>query len=106
MLTGVQGPGTVDVIGDMIIVFDPSLNVVWTWDTFDHLDVRRAAVLSLHAGSCAPHYLALDANDWTHGNSLQQTPDGNLLYSSRHQDWLIKVNYNNGEGDGQVIWRL
>jgi hypothetical protein len=47
-----------------------------------------------------------EANDWTHGNSIQQTPDGNLLYSSRHQDWLIKVSYGNGEGDGHVIWRL
>ena len=109
MLTNVQGPRTVDVLGDMIVVFDRNLNVAWTWDTFDHLDVARAAVLGetcVNAGACSPYYLAQDANDWTHGNSLQQTPDGNLLYSSRHQDWLIKVNYNNGEGGGQVIWRL
>ena len=37
--------------------------------------------------------LASIANDWLHGNSLQLTPDGNILYSARHQDWLIKIDY-------------
>ena len=110
ILTDVQGPGPVDIIGDMIIVFDSELNVVWTWDTFDHLDVKRPAVLgevcTSAGGGCPPYNLAANANDWTHGNSIQQTPDGHLLYSSRHQDWLIKINYNQGLGDGGVIWRL
>ena len=109
ILTDVQGPGDVDVIGDMIIVLDANLQVVWTWDSFDHLDTSRMAVLGetcSNSGACAPHFLAADANDWTHGNSVQQTPDGNLLYSSRHQDWLIKIDYENGEGSGDTIWRL
>jgi hypothetical protein len=109
ILTDVQGPGPVDVIGDMIVVFDRELNVIWTWDAFDYLDVTRAAVLGETCGAvsaCAPFYLAKTANDWTHGNAIQQTPDGELLYSSRHQDWLIKISYNRGIGDGHVIWRL
>ena len=108
ILTDVQGPGPVDVIGDMIIVFDSQLNVVWTWDTFDWLDVTRKAVLgeTCVSTSCAPHVLASTAYDWTHGNSISRTPDGNLLYSSRHQDWLIKISYDNGAGDGHVIWRF
>jgi len=109
ILTDVQGPGPVDVIGDMIVVLDRDLNVIWTWDAFDHLDVKRAAVLGekcVGISACAPFYLAKTANDWTHGNSLQQTPDGELLYSSRHQDWLIKISYSQGKGDGHVIWRL
>src|SRR5207245_7378417 len=24
----------------------------------------------------------------------------------RHQDWVIKIDYRNGAGDGHVIWRL
>ncbi len=109
MLTNVQGPGTVDVIGDMIIVLDQDLNVVWTWDTFDHLDVTRKAVLGetcAGSGACAPWILAPDANDWTHGNAVQLTSDGSLLYSSRHQDWLIKIAYQNGTGDGHIIWKM
>jgi arylsulfate sulfotransferase len=47
------------------------------------------------------------ANDWLHSNSVQYTPyDGNLILSMRNQDWVIKVSYTNGSGDGHVIWRL
>ena len=46
------------------------------------------------------------ANDWLHGNSVQYTPDGNLLYSSRHQDWMIKIEYDGGGGSGRVLWKL
>jgi arylsulfate sulfotransferase len=109
ILTDVQGPGPVDVIGDMIIVFDSDLRVVWTWDTFDHLDPTRAAILGetcVNAGTCAPHYLSTNANDWTHGNAVQPTPDGDLIYSSRHQDWVLKVRYRNGRGNGAVMWTL
>lgn len=108
ILTGVQGPGPVDVLGDMVLVLDQNLNIVWTWDSFDNLDVTRMAVLgeTCPTAGCPPFYLASTANDWTHGNSLQETADGNILYSSRNQDWLIKIAYNGGSGDGHVIWRL
>jgi hypothetical protein len=46
------------------------------------------------------------SNDWTHANSLAPTPDGNLIISVRHQDMVIKINYENGSGDGHIIWRL
>ena len=108
ILTDVQGPDPVDVIGDMIIILDPNFQVVWTWDSFDHLDVTRKAVLGetcRNGGACA-HFLAADANDWTHANAIQQTPDGNLLVSLRHQDWVVKLAYENGNGDGHVLWRL
>ncbi len=111
IVTNTQGPGDVNVLGDMIVVFDSNLNVVWTWDTFDWLDVHRAAILSEvcaqgGGGGCPPFYLTANANDWTHGNAVQLTPDGALLYSARHQDWLIKIDYANGEGDGHIIWKL
>ena len=109
VLSDVQGPGPIDIIGDMIIVFDQNLNVVWTWDTFDNLDVTRKAVMGetcATEGGCPPFALASNANDWTHGNAVTATPDGNLLYSSRNQDWLIKIAYGQGSGDGHIIWRL
>jgi len=60
----------------------------------------------LGSGACAPYYLAADANDWTHGNAVALMADGNLLFSSRHQDWIIKIEYQNGAGSGAIIWRL
>lgn len=110
LLTDVQGPGEVDVLGDMILVLDANLQLEWVWDAFDHLDVRRMALADEKCvpggGGCPAFYLAPEANDWLHGNALHLTPDGNILYSARHQDWLIKIRYDNGQGDGAVIWRL
>ena len=110
ILTDVQDPGPVDVIGDTILVLDRNLQVLWVWDSFDHLDVRRKAVMgetcTPGGGGCPPFYLAPVANDWVHGNSLELTADGNILYSARHQDWVIKIDYRNGQGTGNVLWRL
>ncbi|HXP83742.1 MAG TPA: aryl-sulfate sulfotransferase [Bryobacteraceae bacterium] len=111
ILTDVQGPGTVDVIGDTILVLNSDLQVTWAWDAFDHLDPHRMATLgescTYPAGvACAPFYLSTFANDWLHGNALQLTPDGNILYSARHQDWLVKIDYANGNGAGDILWRM
>ncbi len=110
MLTNVQGPGTVNVIGDMILVLDRDLQVKWIWDAFDHLDIYRTATLKevcpTLGGGCPPLYLAQKANDWLHGNAVQFLADGNLLYSSRHQDWVYKIDYANGAGSGAVIWKM
>jgi hypothetical protein len=56
--------------------------------------------------ACGHLKLATTANDWTHANSLFLTSDNNLLISLRDQDYILKVDYNNGAGDGHVIWAL
>ena len=110
IMTGVQGPGQVDVIGDVILVLDQNLQVTWAWDSFQHLDPTRMATLgevcTQQASGCPPFFQATQANDWLHGNSVELTPDGNILYSARHQDWVIKIAYACGRGNGKVIWRL
>jgi hypothetical protein len=98
-----------DIVGDMILVLNSDLQVLWAWDSFDHLDISRKAVLNETCnnapGSCVL-FNAAKANDWTHGNSVSLTYDGNLIYSARHQDLVYKIAYANGAGDGHVIWKL
>lgn len=108
LLTGVQSVGAVDVLGDVVIVLDRNLEVVWSWDTFDHLDPHRAATLGEQCAPnvCPPLVLSQFANDWTHGNAIEATADGNLLVSLRNQDWIVKINYDSGEGDGSILWTL
>lgn len=110
LLTDVQGPGEIDVIGDMILVLNRNLEIEWVWDAFDHMDVTRKALLDEKCvpggGGCPVFRLAPVANDWLHGNSLDMTADGNIIYSARHQDWVVKIDYANGEGTGDVLWRL
>jgi hypothetical protein len=107
-----QGAGPVDVVGDMAIILDSNLQVKWYWNEFDHLDIKRPAILNEKcasgSGGCPtlrnPGYTV--ANDWTHTNSLALTPDGNLMVSLRHQDWVIKFDYHNGAGTGAILWKL
>lgn len=83
--------GTV-VMGNALIEWDPQRGVVWTWSTFDHLDLTHA-----------PSGLS----DWTHGNAVIYSPDdGDLIFSMRNQNWVIKINYKDGTGDGSIAWRL
>ncbi|MGA8531877.1 MAG: aryl-sulfate sulfotransferase, partial [Acidobacteriaceae bacterium] len=32
--------------------------------------------------------------------------DGNLLVSIRHQNWIVKVDYEDGAGSGNILWHL
>ena len=85
-------PGTINVVGDGIVDLDQNLNPVWGWNGFDWLDINR-------------HLEGLP--DWTHSNALLYSPnDGNLLLSIRHQSWVIKIDYNNGTGAGDILWKL
>jgi hypothetical protein len=110
LLTGVQGPGAVDVLSDTILVLNRNLEVVWTWQALDHLDPKRLATTgdscTAGGGGCPPFFLANQAHDWLHGNAVRPTPDGNLIYSTRSQDWVIKIDYRNGAGTGNILWRL
>jgi len=98
-------------VGTMIVVLDEDFHVTWVWDAFDHLDVNRGPVLGevLQPGGPEPTGAVpnLPAVDWLHSNAVSWSPeDGNLILSVRHQDWVLKIDYRNGEGDGHVIWRL
>lgn len=111
LLYDVQGTGWVDILGDYVLVLDEQMNLVWVWDSFDHLDVERRAVLDekcLRTDDwCVPLYLADEANDWLHTNTVAYSPaDHNLILSLRNQDWVVKIDYQDGLGSGDVIWRL
>lgn len=101
---------TCDVIGTQVLVLNPNLQIVWAWDAFDFLDISRQANLNeicqQTSPGCPAFFLASTANDWLHTNSLQLTADHNLLVSLRDQDWVIKINYANGRGDGGVLWHM
>lgn len=85
-------PGTTNVAGDQIIDLDPNWNPVWVWNSFDHLDINRHP---------------MNFPDWTHSNAIiYSKDDGNIILSIRHQNWIIKINYNNGQGDGSILWHL
>ena len=71
---------------------DANHQPVWVWREFDHLDINRQP---------------MSFPDWTHTNAVLYSPaDGNLIISVRHQHWVIKIDYNNGQGSGDIVWKL
>jgi len=128
---GTQGDTSglpIDIMGDMIIVLDNNWQVAWYFDTFQHdngapqLDINRPAVLGESCvsgqGGCPPVFLlgtgiAPRCNDWLHANAIYYWPapqngtsKGDLIWSSRHQDWVMRVNYQDGTGNGNILWRM
>ncbi|HUH61857.1 MAG TPA: aryl-sulfate sulfotransferase [Terracidiphilus sp.] len=80
------------VLGDVIVDLDENWQPVWVWNEFNHLDPNRHPYLF---------------PDWTHTNAvLYSADDHNILVSIRHQNWVVKVNYNDGQGNGDILWRL
>lgn len=111
----------IDVVGTMVLDLDPNFAVTWYWNSFEHdgggtqLDITRAAVLGEQCSydvigntdnGCPPVLLTSPANDWLHSNSLQYEPDGSILLSMRNQDWVLDIDYGNGAGTGNILWRL
>jgi len=129
---GTQGDTSglpIDIVGDMIIVMDQNMQVVWYFDAFEHdggapqLDINRPAVLGETCtvggqSGCRTEFLlgkgiAPKANDWIHSNSLYYwaapqngTSKGDFIWSSRHQDWVMRISYQDGTGDGNILWRM
>jgi hypothetical protein len=91
--TGLTGySGSENVLGNAIVDLDTNLKPVWIWNEFDHLDLNRHP---------------MQFPDWTHTNAVLYSPtDGNLVVSIRHQNWIIKINYDNGQGNGDILWKL
>jgi hypothetical protein len=94
--------GTDNVTMSALVDLDRNHKPVWVWDSLDHL--------------CPPTPTSpcLDINrrlmgwpDWMHSNALAYSPDdGNLLLSTRHQFCVIKIDYQDGQGSGDILWRL
>jgi arylsulfate sulfotransferase len=85
-------PTPVDVEGDVLIDLDENHNPVWVWSEFDHLDLNR-------------HPMSFP--DWTHSNAVVYSADDkNLIVSIRHQHWAMKIDHKDGQGSGNILWKL
>ena len=132
---GTQGDNSgkpVDIIGDMIVVLDTNWQVQWYWDSFNpggggngypNLPVETTTAVTgdscgVDTFGCPPVFLlgssiAPLAHDWLHANSLYYWPapqngstSGDIIWSSRHQDWIFRIDYKDGAGTGNILWRM
>ncbi|HLY16753.1 MAG TPA: aryl-sulfate sulfotransferase [Bryobacteraceae bacterium] len=131
---GTQGDTSgypVDIRGIMIVVLDSNWQAVWYWDSFDPdgggngyplLPVSRVAALNeecaVNEQGCEGIQLlgtgvAPLARDWLHSNSIYYWgtdttggTSGAFVWSSRDQDWVMKVDYGNGTGTKNLLWTM
>ena len=90
-----------EIVGDMIVEFSPDGEVVWSWDSFDHLDPYRTGYDALDAYWHVRGFPG--AADWTHGNGVTYDPrDDSVLVSLRLQDCVLKIDRKSGD----IIWIL
>ena len=90
-----------EIVGDMVVEFTPDGDVVWSWDSFDHLDPYRIGYDALDAYWHVRGFP--NAGDWTHGNGVTYDPrDDSVLISFRLQDCILKVD----RASGEIVWIL
>ena len=84
------------VMGDTIVEFDRSGRILWSWNSFEHLDPYRIGYNVLdsywHTRGFADHA------DWTHGNGVTYDPrDDSVIMSLRLQDAVLKADRKTGD---------
>jgi hypothetical protein len=88
------GSPNATVAGVVFQELNPSGEVVFQWESWDHFDIL----------DCDTHFVDLTAKviDYVHANALTIDTDGHLLLSCRHMSEITKINRTTGE----IIWRL
>ena len=88
-LHGTEIGGT--MYGDYIVEMTTNGQVILEWPSWEHLDP------ALH-----PITLQDRRAEWTHGNCVAETADGNLVVSFRNISTVVMIE----RSSGQVVWRL
>ena len=84
------------LVGDTVVEFTPQGEIVWAWNTFEHLDLMRIGYDTFdpywHPRGFPEHL------DWTHGNGIAyDEEDDAVVFYLKHQDAVLKVDRASGE---------
>ena len=84
------------MLGDVVREVTPGNDTVWEWKSWEHLEYEEDVICPLEA-----------RREWTHGNCVNLTPDGDLLVSYRLTSTVGIVDRATGEfkwkwGPGEI----
>lgn len=95
---------TRDVIGDVLVEFQPDGTVIHEWKFFDLIDPYRIGGGSLNSAFYEAAYADIldePAPDWTHSNGIDYDPETNsVLVSSNHLSTVFNLDMTTGE----LLW--
>lgn len=87
-------PGTEldgDIYADVVYEVTPSGEIVWTWHAYEHLDPETDIITPQD-----------QRHEWSHGNTVGELADGNIVLSFRNISTVVIVDRKTGE----IIWKL
>ena len=96
LIPSIQGgiPGTEiedDIYADYLLEMTTSGEIVWEWRSWEHLDPTTDRIT-----------LQDRRSEWTHGNTVVEMPDGNLMVSFRNISTVAIIDRSSGE----LVWKL
>jgi hypothetical protein len=78
------------VMADTVVIFNPEGEIIWSWNTRDHLDTSRIGYDTFNSYWWTRGFP--DHADWSHGNGLSYyAADDSILVSLRQQLAVIKI---------------
>jgi hypothetical protein len=81
-----------EMYADYLVEMTTDGQVVWEWRSWEHLDPATTPITAVQEFR----------HEWTHGNSVAELPDGNIVVSFRNISTVVIVE----RGSGEIIWRL
>jgi len=88
-LPGTEADGK--IYADYLLEMTTAGQVVWEWRSWEHLDPET------HPITLQDHRA-----EWTHGNTVAETADGNILVSFRNISTVVMIE----RATGNIIWEL
>jgi hypothetical protein len=80
-----------EMLGDVLIEVDPAGQIVNTWKSWEHFDPKTEVICPLD-----------HRKEWSHCNSVSQTPEGDYLLSFRRINMIAEVCARTGK----IKWKL
>jgi hypothetical protein len=88
-LPGSEAKG--QIFADYLVEMTTSGEVVWEWRSWEHLDPAQYPITPQDHRA-----------EWTHGNTVAETADGNLVVSFRNISTVVIIE----RASGKILWRL
>ena len=89
-LAGLEADGV--MYSDYLVELTTSGETVWEWRVWEHLDPASHPITSPSDSRA----------EWTHGNTVIELPDGNLLFSMRNISSVVRINRRTGAIDWEL----
>jgi len=81
-----------DMYGDYLVEMTTDGRIVWEWYSWEHLDPETDRITAMQERR----------HEWTHANTVEELPDGNIILSFRNTSMVIIISRETGE----VLWKL